>query len=88
MQVDAALPSGVNFEPAERARMVKDSLDVCQKKASSDPGIPKVHHDVHREFEGTLCLLPVCGGQLHPDVPHAGWRRLGMANLTGIKTSA
>ena len=44
MQVDAALPSGVNFGPAERARMVKQSLDVCQKKGVIGSGyIPKVH---------------------------------------------
>ena len=44
MQVDAALPSGVNFGPAERARMVKESLDVCQKKGVIGSGyVPKVH---------------------------------------------
>jgi predicted Zn-dependent protease len=42
--VDAALASGVNFGPAERARMVKQSLDVCQKKGVVGSGyIPKVH---------------------------------------------
>jgi predicted Zn-dependent protease len=42
--VDAALPSGVNFGPAERAQMVKQSLDVCQKKGVIGSGyIPKVH---------------------------------------------
>jgi predicted Zn-dependent protease len=42
--VDAALPSGVNFGPAERARMVKQSLDICQKKGVIGSGyIPKVH---------------------------------------------
>ena len=44
VQVDATLPSGVNFGPAERARMVKQSLDVCQKKGVIGSGyIPKVH---------------------------------------------
>ena len=42
--VDAALSSGVNFGPAERAKMVKQSLDVCQKKGVVGSGyIPKVH---------------------------------------------
>jgi predicted Zn-dependent protease len=42
--VDAALPSGVNFGPAERAQMVKQSLDVCQKKGVIGSGyIPKLH---------------------------------------------
>ena len=44
MPVDAALPSGVNFGPAERAQMVKQSLDICQKKGVIGSGyIPKVH---------------------------------------------
>lgn len=44
VEVDAALASGVNFGPAERARMVKQSLDVCQKKGVIGSGyIPKVH---------------------------------------------
>jgi predicted Zn-dependent protease len=44
IEVDAALPSGVGFGPAERARMVKQSLDVCQKKGVIGSGyIPKVH---------------------------------------------
>jgi predicted Zn-dependent protease len=42
--VEAALPSGVSFGPAERGRMVKESLDVCQKKGVIGSGyIPKVH---------------------------------------------
>ena len=44
VQVDATLPSGVSFGPAERARMVKESLDVCQKKGVIGSGyVPKVH---------------------------------------------
>jgi predicted Zn-dependent protease len=42
--VDAALPSGVNFGPAERGRMVKESLDICQKKGVIGSGyIPKTY---------------------------------------------
>jgi predicted Zn-dependent protease len=42
--VDAALPSGVNFGPAERGNMVKQSLDVCQKKGVVGSGyIPKTY---------------------------------------------
>jgi predicted Zn-dependent protease len=42
LPVDAALPSGVNFGPAERGRMVKQSLDICQKKGVIGSGyIPK-----------------------------------------------
>ena len=44
MQVDAALPSGVNYGPAERAKAVRQSLDVCEKKGVLGSGyIPKVH---------------------------------------------
>ena len=44
IEVDAALPGGVSFGPAERAQMVKQSLDVCQKKGVIGSGyIPKVH---------------------------------------------
>jgi predicted Zn-dependent protease len=44
MKVDAALPSGVNFGPAERAQMVKQSLDICQKKGVIGSGyIPKTY---------------------------------------------
>jgi predicted Zn-dependent protease len=43
-QVDAVLPNAVAFGPAERAQMVKQSLDVCQKKGVIGSGyIPKVH---------------------------------------------
>jgi predicted Zn-dependent protease len=42
--VDAALPSGVSFGPVERAKMVKQSLDVCQKKGVIGSGyIPKTY---------------------------------------------
>ena len=44
MQVDAALPSGVNYGPAERAKAVRQSLDICEKKGVLGSGyIPKVH---------------------------------------------
>ena len=32
VDVDAALPAAVNFGAAERARLVKQSVDVCEKK--------------------------------------------------------
>lgn len=42
--VDAALPSGVNYGPAERAKAVRQSLDICGKKGVLGSGyIPKVH---------------------------------------------
>jgi predicted Zn-dependent protease len=42
--VDAALPSGINYGPAERAKAVRQSLDICEKKGVLGSGyIPKVH---------------------------------------------
>ena len=80
MPVDAALPSGVNFGPAERARMVKQSLDVCEKKGVLGSGyIPKVYQTTcTRELEGAVRVLPVRRGGLHPHLPHDGRRRLGL----------
>ena len=44
LPVDAALPGTVDFGPAERARMVKQSLDICQKKGVIGSGyIPKTY---------------------------------------------
>ena len=44
LPVDAALPSMVNFGPAERGRMVRQSLDICQKKGVIGSGyIPKTY---------------------------------------------
>jgi predicted Zn-dependent protease len=42
--VDAALPSGVNFGPAERAKMARQSIDVSDKMKTIGSGyIPKRH---------------------------------------------
>lgn len=43
-QVDAALPSAVNFGPAERAEMVRKSVAICEKHGVLGAGyIPKMH---------------------------------------------
>src|SRR3954454_6032998 len=42
--VDGALPSAVEFGPAERARMVAQSVAICEKKGVLGAGyIPKLH---------------------------------------------
>jgi len=42
VEIDAALPSAVNFGPAERAKMVKISTDICEKRGVLGAGfIPK-----------------------------------------------
>jgi predicted Zn-dependent protease len=44
LAVDAALPSAVGFGPAERALMVKKSIEICEKKGVLAAGyIPKFH---------------------------------------------
>ena len=42
--VDAVLPSGAGYGPEERAKAVRQSLDICEKKGVLGSGyIPKVH---------------------------------------------
>jgi len=44
LPVEAALPSAVGFGPAERAQMVKQSVEICEKKGVLGAGyIPKLH---------------------------------------------
>ena len=44
VQVDAALPAGVNFGPAERGKLARQSIDVSDKMKTVGSGyIPKTH---------------------------------------------
>ena len=78
--VDAALPSGVNFGPAERGRMVRAEPRHLREEGRARLRLhPQgLSDDLHRQLEGAVRLLPVCGGGLHPDLPHAGRRWLGL----------
>ena len=85
--VEAALPAAVNFGAAERARLVKQSIDVCEKKGVVGAGyIPKLHWTdaransaglfaYHRYAEASLILT--CRT---PDGTGSGW-----AGTTGMK---
>jgi predicted Zn-dependent protease len=85
--VDAALPSGVNFGPLERAQMVKQSLDICQKKGVIGSGyIPKTYQ--------TTCTANSKGLFAYYQYAEAGFILTcrtkdgggsGWAGLTGIK---
>ena len=87
VEVDAALPAAVNFGPAERAQMVKQSIDVCEKNGVVGSGyIPKLHWTearanseglfaYHRYAEASLILT--CRT---PDGTGSGW-----AGTTGLK---
>ena len=85
--VDAALPSGVSFGPAERAQMVKQSLDVCQKKNVVGSGyIPKVHQTTcSANTKGLFAYYQYAEASFiltcrTPDGGGSGW-----AGLTGVK---
>ena len=44
LPVEAALPSGITYGPRERALMVKESIDICEKKGVLGSGyIPKAY---------------------------------------------
>ena len=85
--VDAALPNLVNFGPAERGRMVKDSIDLSEKMGTVGAGyIPKSDQTnctanskglfaYYRAAEAGLVLT--CRT---PDGTGSGW-----AGITGIK---
>jgi predicted Zn-dependent protease len=85
--VEAALPAAVNFGPAERARMVKQSVDICEKKGVVGSGyIPKLHWTEARANSAGLfayyryaeaSLILTCRT---PDGTGSGW-----AGTTGMK---
>ena len=85
--VDAALPSGVNFGPSERARLAKQSIDVSDKMKTVGSGyIPKTHQTsctansnglfAYYQLAETSFIL-TCRT---PDGLGSGW-----AGMTGIK---
>ena len=88
--VDAALPSGVNFGPAERAQMVRQSLDVCQKKSVIGSGyIPKNHQTTcAANSKGLFAYYQYAEASFiltcrTPDGGGSGW-----SGLTGVKDVA
>src|SRR4029453_4270543 len=85
--VDAALPSGVNFGPAERGRMVKESLDICQKKGVIGSGyIPKTYLTTcNANTKGLFAYYQYAEAGFiltcrTPDGGGSGW-----AGITGVK---
>jgi predicted Zn-dependent protease len=85
--VDAALPSGVSFGPRERALMVKESIDICEKKGVLGSGyIPKTYQ--------TTCTANTKGLFAYYSYAEAGFiltcrmadgSGSGWAGITGIK---
>src|SRR4030095_13111063 len=84
---DAGLPGGVNFGPAERARMVKQSIDVGEKKGVLGSGyIPKVYQtNCTANSKGLFAYYQYAeaGFTLPCRPPDAGGS--GGAGITGVK---
>src|SRR5690349_9617843 len=85
--IDAALPSAVNFGPAERARMVKTSTDICEKRGVLGAGyIPKFDWvDASANSEGLFTYFHYADASFiltarTPDQTGSGW-----AGTTGVK---
>jgi predicted Zn-dependent protease len=85
--VDAALPSGVSFGPAERARMARQSIDLSDKMGTIGSGyIPKIHQ--------TNCTVNTKGLFAYYQVAEASFILTcrtpagdgsGWAGITGVK---
>jgi predicted Zn-dependent protease len=88
--VDAALPGGVNFGPAERARMARQSIDVSDKLGVVGSGyIPKVHQTTcSANSKGLFAYYQYAEAGFiltcrTPDATGSGW-----AGITGVKDTA
>jgi predicted Zn-dependent protease len=87
IEIDAALPSAVNFGPAERAQMVKASTEICEKKGVLGAGyIPKFHWtDAIANSEGLFSYFRYADASFiltcrTPDQTGSGW-----SGTTGVK---
>ena len=77
----------MNFGPAERARMVKQSVDICEKKGVARLRLhpEDVPDDLHRELEGLFAYYQYAEASFiltcrTPDGTGSGW-----AGITGVK---
>ena len=94
--VEAALPAAINFGPAERARMVKQSVDICEKKGVVGAGyIPKMHWtEARANSEGLFAYYRYAEASLiltcrTPDATGSGWAgTTGMKDVTQIDAAA
>jgi predicted Zn-dependent protease len=90
--MEAALPAAVDFGPAERARLVKQSIDVCEKKGVLGAGyIPKLHWtEARANSEGLFAYYRYAEASLiltcrTPDGTGSGWAgTTGMKDVTAI----
>ena len=85
--VDAALPDLVNFGPGERARMVRDSIDLAEKKGVLGAGyIPKVDQTTcNANSKGLFAYYRVAEAGFVLTCRMADGSGSGWAGTTGIK---
>lgn len=87
IEVDAVLPSAVNFGPAERAKLARESIDLSDKMGVVGSGyIPKVHQTTcNANSKGLFAYYQHAEASFiltcrTPDATGSGW-----AGTTGIK---
>ena len=85
--VDAALPAGVNFGPAERAKMARQSIDVSDKMKTVGSGyIPKTHQTTcSANSKGLFAYYQVAETSFILTCRTADGLGSGWAGTTGIK---
>jgi len=90
LPVDAALPSGVNFGPAERAKMVRQSIDICEKKNVLGSGyVPKVHQTTcTANSEGLFAFYEYAEAGFVLTCRTSDGGGSGWAGITGAKDAA
>ena len=88
--VDAALPSGVNYGPAERARAVRQSLDICAKKGVLGSGyIPKVYQTTcTANSQGLFAYYQYAEASFILTARTKDGGGSGWAGITGVKDTA
>jgi predicted Zn-dependent protease len=88
--VDAALPSGVNYGPAERARAVRQSLDICAKKDVLGSGyIPKVYQTTcTANSKGLFAYYQYAEASFILTARTKDGGGSGWAGITGVKDTA
>jgi predicted Zn-dependent protease len=87
LPVDAVLPSGVNFGPADRAKLARQSIDVADKLGVVGSGyIPKTYQTIcNANSKGLFAYYQYAEGGFvltcrTPDATGSGW-----AGITGVK---
>jgi len=85
--VDAALPSGVNFGPAERAKMARQSIDISDKMKTVGSGyIPKTHQTTcNANSKGLFAYYQVAETSFILTCRTTDGTGSGWAGTTGIK---